>query len=91
MTPDLELYAFDGFESWYKEEFGVDLLVSQNKETNLPILPKISVQTPPKMYRTEHLKSGNPNPAQQEVINKLASILVDMVLEENTQKMVKIL
>lgn len=87
MTPDLELYAFDGFEAWYKEEFGVELLGSIETETTKPVVTPISrLPLHEKVYKTEYLKSGNPNPAQKEVINKLASILVDMVIEEQSQK-----
>lgn len=88
LTPELELQVFDGFKDWYKDQYGIEL--ADEVETDvIPQLISLSWVAPQFeqreiVSRAVAAKSGNPNEVQREVINKIASILVDMVIEEKS-------
>lgn len=85
-APELELQALEGFTDWYKQEYGIDFQTEKSENFSTPsktfTTPKkidvIQVSAP---IETIHASSSH-----QEIINKIAGILVDMVIEEGNVK-----
>lgn len=87
LTPELELLGFEDFTVWYKDEYGVELPDEEKTEVvqqpvSFSLVPQLEQSQ--LVRRAEAAKSGNPNAVQREVIKKIASILVDMVIEEKS-------